>query len=180
VTGSRPGAWLRIGSGGVIGAALAAVMLWRWHDVASLEAWLNAHLVDAVGLADATSIGAAVIFPLDQRWVGFMVSTGCSVALLLIPPLLLASVMVGFRRVSLVRAVTAVAMAVLLLVTVNQIRLASVVVAMQAWGFQRGYERSHVLIGSAITTAGLVAVTILFAVLLGRSRRSRGPTADVH
>ncbi|MFI6132808.1 hypothetical protein [Micromonospora sp. NPDC051141] len=177
---SRPGAWLGAAAGGLFGIAVAAITLWRWHDIASAEAWLNARLVSAAGLADATSIGAAVTFPLDERWVGFMVSSGCSVAMLLIPPIVLASTLVGFRRISLPRGITALALAVALLVVVNQLRLAAVVISMQTWGFRLGYERSHVLIGSVITTAGLIAVTILFLVLVSRSRRARRAVAGVH
>jgi exosortase/archaeosortase family protein len=180
MTGSRRGPWLSATVGALVGVAIAAATLWRWHEIASAEAWLNAHLVNAVGLADAKSIGAAVIFPLDQRWVGFMVSSGCSVAMLLIPPIVLASTLIGFRRITVSRGLNALAMAVVLLVTVNQLRLAAVVVSMQTWGFRLGYERSHVLIGSVITTAGLIAVTILFVVLVSRTKRIRGAAAGVH
>ncbi|MEV4119946.1 hypothetical protein [Micromonospora sp. NPDC049645] len=180
MTVSRRGSWLRAGAGGLIGVAVAVATLWRWHDIASAEAWLNAHLVNAVGLADTKSIGAAVIFPLDERWVGFMVSSGCSVAMLLIPPTVLASTLIGFRRISLTRGLNALAIAVVLLVTVNQIRLGAVVVSMQTWGFKLGYERSHVLIGSVITTAGLIAVTILFVILVSRTKRISGTVAGVH
>ncbi|SCF11526.1 hypothetical protein [Micromonospora chokoriensis] len=180
MTGSRRGPWLSATVGALVGVAIAVATLWRWHDIASAEAWLNAHLVNAVGLADTKSIGAAVIFPLDQRWVGFMVSSGCSVAMLLIPPIVLASTLIGFRRITVSRGLNALAMAVVLLVTVNQLRLAAVVVSMQTWGFRLGYERSHVLIGSVITTAGLIAVTILFVVLVSRTKRTRGAAAGVH
>ncbi|MFY1615789.1 hypothetical protein [Micromonospora sp. WMMD736] len=180
MTGSSTwGAWLRATTGILFGVAVAAATLWRWHDIASGEAWLNARLVDTVGLAHARSIGAAVIFPLDERWVGFMVSSGCSVAMLLIPPIVLASTLVGFRRISMTRGLNALGIATLLLITVNQVRLAAVVVSMQTWGFRLGYERSHVLIGSVITTAGLIAVAILFVVLVSRTKRMRGAVAGV-
>lgn len=180
MTVSRRGSWMRASLGGLVGVAIAVATLWRWHDIASGEAWLNAQLVNAVGLADTRSIGAAVIFPLDERWVGFMVSSGCSVAMLLIPPIVLASTLVGFRRISMARGLNALALAIVLLVSVNQIRLAAVVVSMQTWGFRLGYERSHVLIGSVITTVGLIAVTILFVVLVSRTKRVPGAVAGVH
>lgn len=172
---SRPGlvSWLRASTGSAVGAALAVALFWRWHDVATGEAWLNARLVRSTGLAETSSIGAAVVFPLDQRWVGFTVTTGCSVALLLMPPFALAAVLVGFRRLNMPRAAVSVLAAVVLLVVVNQVRLAAVVAAMQAWGFEEGYQRSHVLIGSAISMLGLIAVTILFALMIGRSTRTR-------
>ncbi|WP_434740499.1 hypothetical protein [Micromonospora sp. SH-82] len=163
--------WGRALLGAACGIALGITLFERWHDVAVAEAWLNARLVAAVGLADTTSVGAAVTFPLDQRWVGFLVSTGCSVAMLLIPPFVLASLLVGFRRLTLPRAAIAVSLAVALLVAVNQVRLAAVVAAMQLWGFELGYQRSHVLIGSAISTVGLIAVAIVFLLLVGSGRR---------
>lgn len=165
--------WLRVGAGSAVGVAIAVALFVRWHDVATAEAWLNARLVRWVGLADTSSIGAAVVFPLDQRWVGFMVTTGCSVAVLLIPPFVLAALLVGFRRLNLTRALFSVLAAVVLLVTINQVRLGAVVAAMQAWGFEEGYQRSHVLIGSAITMIGLIVITILFAIMVGRNTRTR-------
>ncbi|MEU6078405.1 hypothetical protein [Micromonospora sp. NPDC047074] len=174
---SRPTllSWVQAALGALCGVALGALLLRRWHDVAVAEAWLNARLVSATGLADTNSVGAAVVFRLDERWVGFLVSTGCSVAMLLIPPFVLAALLVGFRRVTFPRAVTAVALAVALLVTINQLRFASVVLAMRTWGFEVGYQRSHVLIGSAISTLGLIAVAILFLMLVGRRTVRRRP-----
>ncbi|MFK3980693.1 hypothetical protein ACI2K4_10000 [Micromonospora sp. NPDC050397] len=169
------GTWLRTGLGILTGLAVSVLMLWRWHDVASVEAWLNAQLVAAFGLADACSIGSAVVFRLDQRLVGFGVTAGCSVALLLVPPLLMAAFFLGIRRVTWSRALVSSAIAVVLLVLVNQIRLAAVVGSMRLWGFQTGYERSHVLIGSAITTGGLIVIGVLFVVVLTGGRRRRRP-----
>ncbi|WP_329108800.1 hypothetical protein OG792_09195 [Micromonospora sp. NBC_01699] len=169
------GTWLRTGTGILAGTAVSVLMLWRWHDVASVEAWLNAQLVAASGLADARSIGSAVVFPLDHRLVGFGVTAGCSVALLLVPPLVMAAFFLGIRRVSLLRATVSSALAIVLLVLVNQVRLAAVVGSMRIWGFQTGYERSHVLIGSAITTGGLIVIGVLFVVVLTGGRRRGGP-----
>ncbi|TDB88918.1 hypothetical protein E1091_14995 [Micromonospora fluostatini] len=172
---SRPTvlAWGQAVAGALCGVAVGVALFRRWHDVAVAEAWLNARLVSFTGLADTSSVGAAVIFPLDERWVGFLVSTGCSVAMLLIPPFVLAALLVGFRRVTFPRAAVAVALAVVLLVVVNQVRLAAVVAAMRMWGFEVGYQRSHVLIGSAISTIGLILVAILFLLLVGRAGRPR-------
>ncbi|WP_194822411.1 hypothetical protein [Micromonospora sp. S-DT3-3-22] len=163
--------WTQALLGAVCAVAIGVILFRSWHDVAVVEAWLNAHLVSAVGLADTTSVGAAVTFPLDKQWVGFLVSTGCSVSMLLIPPFVLASLLVGFRRLTLSRAAITVALAVAMLVTVNQLRLAAVVAAMQMWGFEVGYQRSHVLIGSVISTLGLIAVAIIFLLVVGRSHR---------
>ncbi|MEN3615646.1 hypothetical protein [Plantactinospora sp. ZYX-F-223] len=155
------------------GIAAAAVVAANLRRIAGGEAWLSARFVDALGLADARSSYSTVIFPLDQRWVGFMVTLGCSVGLLLIPPTALAAFLVLIRRVSVLRASVCCAITALLLVAVNQLRLAAVVGSMRLWGFEQGYERSHVLIGSVITTLGLVGSAILFVMLLTRGRPLR-------
>jgi exosortase/archaeosortase family protein len=83
------------------------------------------------------------------------------------------AMLVAVGRLSLARAFVAAGVAAVLLVAVNQLRLAVIVASMRLWGYQAGYERSHVLIGSAVTTLGLVAVALLFMLLLGPGRRPR-------
>ncbi|GIG88500.1 hypothetical protein [Plantactinospora endophytica] len=154
-----------------VGAAGAVAANLRW--IAGGEAWLSARFVDGLGLAEARSSYSTVIFPLDERWVGFMVTLGCSVGLLLIPPVALAAFLMFVGRVSVSRATVCCAVTAVLLVAVNQLRLAAVVGSMRLWGFEQGYERSHVLIGSVITTLGVVGSAILFVVLLTRGRAVR-------
>jgi exosortase/archaeosortase family protein len=154
-----------------VGLGVAAALITMTRMVTRGEARLNGWLVDITGLADARQVGSAVIFPLHDRWVGFLVTAGCSVVLPLLPPLLIASAMVAVGRVRLSRALITFAITVVLLVLVNQLRLAVIVAAMRAWGYEAGYERSHILIGSAITTLGLAAVALLFLFALGRGQR---------
>jgi exosortase/archaeosortase family protein len=158
---------------GVLAAGLIAAggLIVFSRTVTRGEAQLNGWLVHATGLANAHPVGSAVIFPLHGRWVGFLVTAGCSVVLPLLPPLLIASALVAVGRVRLWRAVLTFAVTIALLVVVNQIRLAVIVAAMRAWGYETGYERSHILIGSAITTLGLAAVAIIFLLALGAGNR---------
>lgn len=158
-----------------VGVGSAAGLVAFIRTITYGEAQVNSWLVDAIGLADSRSIGAAVVFPSDGRWIGFLVSAGCSAALPMVPPLLIASMFVAVGRVSWRRALTTTVATAALLVVVNQIRLAVVVASMRGWGFELGYQRSHVLIGSAITTVGLVLVALLFVIALGRGHR-RGVT----
>jgi hypothetical protein len=64
-----------------------------------------------------------------------------------------------------------VAATTVLLAAVNQLRLAIIVASMRLWGYEAGYERSHILIGSAVTTLGLAAVVALFVFALAGGRR---------
>ncbi len=154
------------------GAAVTAVLL-NIRAITLAEAHLSSVLISVTGLAAAHSVGTAVIYQLGSRWVGFAITGGCSVALLTIPPFVIAALLIGTRRVSWVRGLASVASAVLLLIVVNQLRLYIIAAAMQWWGFKTGYERSHVLIGSGITTVGLALVTLIFMFFLGRGGKRR-------
>ncbi|MDG4786351.1 hypothetical protein O7626_10490 [Micromonospora sp. WMMD1102] len=166
--------WLRPVLGVAVGAAAAGAVAANLGAIAGAEAWLSARFVSLLGLAEARSTYSTVVFPLDRRLVGFMVTLGCSVGLLLIPPVALTALLVFLGRVGLLRATVCCALTAAVLTAVNQLRLAAVVVSMRLWGFETGYERSHILIGSVITTLGVVAGTILFVTILTRGRTFRG------
>jgi hypothetical protein len=157
----------------VIGIALCAVLLTHTWNVARIEAWLNGTLMDALGLTGARAVGAAVIFPLNNYYVGFLITPGCSIVYPAIAPLVAVMAMVAARRIGLVRGLMVGTAAIALLVTVNQIRLAAVVASIQAWGFELGYQRSHVLLGSTVSTLGMIGVAMLFVLMLGRGSTRR-------
>jgi exosortase/archaeosortase family protein len=151
-----------------IGTALCAVLVTHpWH-VARLEAWINGTLIDAFGLSGARAVGAAVIFPLNNYYVGFLVTPGCSIVYPAVAPLVAVVALIAVRRVGLIRGLMTALAAISLLILVNQIRLATVVASIQAWGMELGYQRSHVLLGSTVSTLGMIAVAILFVLMLGR------------
>jgi len=149
----------------VIGIALCAVLLTHTWNVARIEAWLNGTLMDALGLTGARAVGAAVIFPLNNYYVGFLITPGCSIVYPAIAPLVAVMAMVAARRIGLVRGLMVGTAAIALLVTVNQIRLAAVVASIQAWGFE--------LLGSTVSTLGMIGVAMLFVLMLGRGSTRR-------
>jgi exosortase/archaeosortase family protein len=153
------------------GFVLAGALIFAVRDIARGEAQINGWLVTVTGLATAHPVGSAVIFPLDGRWVGFVITAGCSAAVPLVAPLLVASGLVAVGRVNWLRAALTVAATTFLLIVVNQLRLSIIVASMRAWGYETGYQRSHILIGSAVTTLGLGLVTVLFIVFLASGRR---------
>jgi exosortase/archaeosortase family protein len=159
----------------VAGAVVVATIIFKVRDIARTEAVVSSWLIRFTGLADSRTVGTAVIYQLGHRWVGFAITGGCSVALLMIPPFILTSVLISLQRVSWVRGVVAVVGSVVLLAFVNQVRLFIIASAMQWWGFKTGYERSHVLIGSGITTIGIALVTIIFLIAITRQPGRRAP-----
>ena len=124
--------------------------------VRHLEAQTAAGLADLVGLASAQSLGASVIFPLDGHFVGFNITPACTVALLVLPFFLAATLIIASRRVPIRRTLMALVVFSAVIFAVNQVRLAVAVGAMRVWGFESGYERSHVFLGTVVSTVGVL------------------------
>lgn len=142
---------------------------------ARIRAWEAAgaaRIGSLFGVIKAQSLGNSVVFPLGGRWVGYSLTTGCTVALLISPFFfLLAAVMLAGPRITIGRAMFTLLTICTLLVVVNQLRMLAVAGAMRAWGFQTGYERGHVLLGTVVSTLGLVGALLIFLVVLTRGRR---------
>jgi hypothetical protein len=105
------------------GAALVTLVLGDIRVIAMAESHVSSWLIHVTGLADAHPVGTAVTYRLGSRWVGFAITGGCSVALLMIPPFVLAAILISMRRVGWIRGLTASLAATVLLAAVNQIRL---------------------------------------------------------
>lgn len=48
----------------------------------------------------------------------------------------------------------------------NQARLFVVAASMRVWGFRSGYERSHIFLGTILSTIGALAGLVLFVWLV--------------
>lgn len=145
----------------------AIVLVVEGRAVRSVEAWVQALLLNGVGM-NAQAMGQAVIFPLDGRWVGVGFSLGCSVAPLTALFLSGSAVAAWVRPLRLRSVLIGVGALVLVFVLANQIRIATIVAMMRIMGFDRGYEVSHIFLGSAISTLGFVAAVIVFVRLVLR------------
>ena len=119
-----------------------------------------------LGLVPARAVGSAVVFPLRGRFVGYTVTEGCTVAFLVAPFFVIAALLIASRRTPPRRGVGGIAVLSAVLFTVNQIRLFIVAASMQAWGFRSGYERSHVFLGTMLSTVGTVLGLLLFVWLV--------------
>ncbi|MFK5583966.1 MULTISPECIES: exosortase/archaeosortase family protein [unclassified Serinicoccus] len=159
VRSSRPTAVLLL--------VLAVALVLGGQTVRSLEAGAQALLLNVVGM-NAQALGQAVIFPLDGRWVGVGFTLGCSVAPLTALFLGGSAVAAWVRPLRLRSVALGVGALVLVFVLANQIRIATIVAMMRLLGFERGYEVSHIFLGSAISTLGFVAAVIVFVRLVLR------------
>ena len=134
--------------------------------VRGLEARTGADLARAVGLVPARAIGSAVVFPLHGRFVGYTVTEGCTVAFLVAPFFVIAALLIASRRTPPRRGLGALAVLTVVFFIVNQARLFVVAASMHLWGFRPGYERSHVFVGTTLSTIGAVVGLLLFVRLL--------------
>lgn len=143
-----------------VGLAAAAVI--GQEQVRRMEALSSATLLRLLMIAPAASNGTTVTFPAKGRYVGYEVAQGCTAALLVVPFFVVAGVLLMAGRVQPRRAVATVAVFTSVIFTVNQLRLVVIAVSIRAWGYPAGFDRSHVLLGSLVSTIGVAGGLLLF------------------
>lgn len=148
----------------VAGTALLALQ----HPIREQEARLSAWAIRGAGLVTARPLGTAVIFPLGHRFAGYSLSPGCTAAFLVAPFFFLFGGAVALApRLPVRRALLALVVVAGIIFVVNQARLVVIAAAIEAWGFQLGYERSHIFLGTVVSTLGLVFGLVAFAFTAG-------------
>ncbi len=141
--------------------AIAVALFAFARPVRLAEAWVQTRLLELGGI-DAQQIGTAVLVDVQGRLAGISLAAGCSIGPLLAVMLLCCAPFVWFRSLSVARVAMSVAQLAAVLVLANEIRIAAIILSMREWGFERGYDFSHVFLGSAITTVGFVLGAVLF------------------
>ncbi|HEX3394972.1 MAG TPA: hypothetical protein VHS52_10620 [Acidimicrobiales bacterium] len=151
--------------------ALGAVLLVVGQSfIRPLEARLSALTISVSQVAPARALGTAVVFPLQTRVVGFDITAGCTAALLVSPFFLLAAGLVLTRRTSVGRGIATLAVVAVALFLVNQVRLLVVALSMRLWGFNRGYDVSHIFLGTVVSTLGVLAGVLFYVRTVVRQR----------
>ncbi|MCW2498101.1 hypothetical protein [Jatrophihabitans sp.] len=148
-------------------AVLGVLLIVERRHAQLVEAAVQSGLLRLVGL-HAQRIQTAVLFTIDGRLTGISLTSGCTIGPLLGIFFLITAVACWFRQFPLRRVVVGALQLCTVFLVANQLRIAAIVGAMRHWGFQRGYEFSHVFLGSAITTIGFVAGTAIFVRLVMR------------
>lgn len=143
----------------VTAAGLVAVLVCALLALRSIrigEAVLATGLLRLMGTG-AERVGTAVVVDAGAGRAGFTIASGCSTALLAAPFLAVGAIAVLTGRVRPPRALASVGIAAVGVVLLNQLRFGIVGAAIHLFGFERGYGQSHVLIGTLVSTVGLVA-----------------------
>lgn len=146
----------------VVMAACAVVLVLEQTAVRPLEASLAARITGIVHVAPASAIKTVVLFPTSGRLAGLAINASCSIALLVSPFCLLAGGLVLSRRTSPPRGLATLGVAVLWLLAVNQTRIVIIVLSIRLWGIERGYELSHVVFGTFVSTIGVLGGLFIF------------------
>jgi exosortase/archaeosortase family protein len=156
------------------GLAVAVLLVAAQAQIRRGEALGSAALLSLLRIAPARSFGTAVTFPAQGRYVGFTVAAGCTAALLIVPFVLVAVVLLLAGRVRPGRAVATVAVFAVVVTLINQLRLLVIAEAMRAWGYPKGFDRSHVLLGTIVSTIGVAGGLLLFLrMVVPRSQADR-------
>lgn len=162
-----------VGRGLTVSAMLAgAVLLVAGQGTFRvLEAWATGAIAGGMRLAPTHQAGTSVFFPAKKLFIDFNVTTGCTAALLISPFFVLAAGVVAVGRTSLRWGVAALAVTALTIFMVNQARLLTILVFIRRWGYPRGYDVSHVLVGTVVSTLGVLGGLVLFVSCLRRGPR---------
>lgn len=136
------------------------------------EAWLSGHVIALATSVRATSVPGApiTIFAYGpHRYLGMYITTECTVAILIVP-FLVGTAWMMWHHAKFVRPIAALAIAAVMLVALNQLRLLTIATLIMKMGDSSGFYWGHTLIGSLITVFGVVVVFCCYALLAaGRS-----------
>ena len=157
--------------------ALAALVVAANRSVRLFETSVAASVLRLTGAHQVGSLGPNVLFSAKGRYVGVALDPGCSAAFLVAPFLVLGAAMLLTGRVTVRRGLASTALAVVLVFLANQARLFVIASAIRAWGLRVGYERSHVFLGTVVSTFGVLFGALAFFYFVSRGRRGRSHRA---
>jgi len=168
---------------GIVMYGLAAWMAVDNDAFRRIEARMLAPLAGWItGRHGAITTDSRVYFATGTpRAFGLQITSECTSALLLIPLLVMMGSFAIFTRLSLRRQLAAVLAGAALILGVNALRVAGIAWATWKYGFDPGYQLSHVFVGSAFSLIGFVAAMLVALWILvrgDRRRRTVAPAAD--
>jgi len=147
-----------------------------------LEAKLITPIAGAVvGSHGAVNSNALVYFALGTpRAFGLQITNECTSALLLIPLLVMMGSFAAFTGLGLWRELVALLVGAVIIIAVNALRVTGIAYATWQWGFDPGYNYSHVFVGSAFSLVGFVGamLTALWILVRGDRKSAKSNRAD--
>jgi exosortase/archaeosortase family protein len=162
--------WQRVLVSALLGACTAGIVLDQYR-FRHAEAAYAAAIFNLISPTLAASSAPIVWFGLGAPGAfGLLITPDCSVALLLVPLLLLGMALVLPVRLRLRRVIGALASGASLLITGNLLRIGAIAIAVKIGGPGIGYQVGHLVIGSAISVVFIGTSLILMTSII-TSRR---------
>lgn len=161
---------------GALGLAAAGVLVFLQQTVMRKdEAFLAGHWFETFLTGPVYRSRDAVYISWQHgSEIGMRITSECTVALLIGPLFLLGAALLAFARPSFARLLVGLAIGLVTVVVVNQLRLGIIAIAMQRWG-TTGYHVSHTFLGTVVALAGFV-VAALAMLKIALVRGSHAPT----
>lgn len=141
---------------GLAAAGFIAQGQFRIFETALAQHWLGLPLSGPVGRMDDLLYFSWS----DGNRIGMRITHACTVVLLVIPFTVAGAIVLAFTRFSLLRVVAGLLAGVIMLLVVNQVRIALVALSIQHWGMT-GYDISHKFVGTIVGLAGFTAALLL-------------------
>jgi exosortase/archaeosortase family protein len=149
---------------------IAALVPSQEPHVRDLEAWIASHVIAVCGVQTGYlggSLPMAWFAESTDLHVGLIITPDCTIAMLTIPFLVAAALLV-WRRAPLRRTITGLAVALILLEALNQARLLTIAGTILVMGYPSGYYWGHTMFGSILLVLGTTAILAVFAIFVLR------------
>ena len=167
-------------------AAIVACLALSFHGAQVIEAQVNGWLLTHVfGFPTLSAAGQPTVYFLQSSpghgipggLAALVVTPECSVLLMLIPLMALFGLLLGLGRLKNRNLLLATGVAALIMIVINQLRLAMIVGSIHLFGFARGYPISHIYLGSVFAVFGFAFAIFTFIKIASRdSSHSPGST----
>ncbi|MGC1281885.1 MAG: hypothetical protein WA895_03025, partial [Streptosporangiaceae bacterium] len=137
------------------------------YQIRHLEAGAAAHLYNLVTPAAALPSAPVITFgPGTTGGFGLVITPDCSMALLIAPLCGLGMVLIRPRRPQVRRAARALAVASLVMVAGDLVRIGSIAMTIRMDGIDTGYQISNLMLGPVVSIVCIALSLVLLALML--------------
>jgi exosortase/archaeosortase len=170
----RPGS--RVVAVGVLAGIGFALIVFQ-YQIRHLEAVAAAHLYNLVTPAAALPGAPVITFgPGTPGGFGLVITPDCSMALLIAPLCGLGMVLIRPRRAQVRRAAKALAVASLVMVAGDLVRIGSIAMTIRMDGIDTGYQISNLMLGPVVSIV-CIALSLALLALMLRSPGAPAPAS---
>lgn len=145
-----------------------------------IEALIASRLFSGGGVSTYWGSDDVVVFLLPgSRGFALEITPECTSAFLIAPFALIGAAMLLRRRLDPLRVLLGIAVAAVMLLLANQLRIGAIAALITTFGLDQGYQWGHLIVGSVISVVvlGFSAAMLIFVVSSGYRGRHEGGLA---